>query len=166
MGTQPVERDIKRSAEHAQEAAAQTQEAAQHTEKAAERTAVAAEVTKDSADRRTELAADRTIFAAERTYAAWVRTGMAALASGIGAKKLLEGVVPDWMIIATGSVLVLFSAFCFAAAVWRQVFVGAPPPIPDVRRLPPALLVAMNGFLVLVALTALLSIWFGKTGGD
>jgi putative membrane protein len=166
MVTQPVEKDIKRSAEHAQEAAEQTQEAAQNTEKAAERSAVAAEVTKDSADRRTELAADRTIFAAERTYAAWVRTGMAALASGIGAKKLLEGVVPEWMIIATGSVLVLFSAFCFAAAVWRQVFVGAPPPIPDVKRLPPFLLVAMNGFLVLVALTALLSIWFGRTGGD
>jgi putative membrane protein len=166
MVTQPVEKDIKRSAEHAQEAAAQTQEAAHHTEKAAERTAVAAEVTKDSADRRTELAADRTIFAAERTYAAWVRTGMAALASGIGAKKLLEGVVPEWMIIATGSVLVLFSAFCFAAAVWRQVFVGAPPPIPDVKRLPPFLLVAMNGFLILVAITALMSIWFGQTGGD
>jgi putative membrane protein len=166
MVTQPVEKDIKRSAEHAQEAAAQTQEAAHHTEKAAERTAVAAEVTKDSADRRTELAADRTIFAAERTYAAWVRTGMAALASGIGAKKLLEGVVPEWMIIATGSVLVLFSAFCFAAAVWRQVFVGAPPPIPDVKRLPPFLLVAMNGFLILVAITALISIWFGRTGGD
>jgi putative membrane protein len=166
MVTQPAEKDIKRSAEHAQEAAAQTQEAAHHTEKAAERTAVAAEVTKDSADRRTELAADRTIFAAERTYAAWVRTGMAALASGIGAKKLLEGVVPEWMIIATGSVLVLFSAFCFAAAVWRQVFVGAPPPIPDVKRLPPFLLVAMNGFLILVAITALMSIWFGQTGGD
>src|SRR5687768_3219458 len=109
MVTHPVESEIKRSAENTQEAA--------------ERTAVAAEVTKDSADRRTELAADRTVFAAERTYAAWVRTGLAALASGIGAKKLLEGVVPEWMIIGTGSVLVLFSAFCFAAAVWRQVFV-------------------------------------------
>jgi putative membrane protein len=31
------------------------------------------------------------LFAAERTYAAWVRTGLAALASGVGAKKLLEG---------------------------------------------------------------------------
>jgi putative membrane protein len=45
----------------------------------------------DSADRRTQLAADRTVFAAEHTYAAWVRTGLAALASGVGAKKLLEG---------------------------------------------------------------------------
>jgi len=158
MVTQPVEKEIKRSAEHAQEAA-------EHTERAAARTAVAAEITQDSADRRTELAADRTVFAAERTYAAWVRTGLAALASGIGAKKVLESVVPDWMIVSTGSLLVLFSAFCFAAAVWRQIFVGAPPPVPDVRRIPPFLLLAMNGFLILVALAALLGVWFGPTGG-
>ena len=52
------------------------------------------------------------------------------MASGIGAKKLLEGVVPVWMIIGTGTLLVLFSAFCFAAAVWRQLFTGAPPQFP------------------------------------
>ncbi len=121
---------------------------------------------KDSADRRTELAADRTVLAAERTYAAWIRTGLASLASGIGAKKLLEGVVPEWMIVITGSLLVLFSAFCFVVAVWRNLFTGAPPPDPDVGQLPPALLVAANGFLTLVALAALLSIWFGRTGGN
>ena len=54
----------------------------------------------DGADRRTQLAADRTIFAAERTYSAWVRTGLAALASGAGAKRLLEGVIPEWGIWA------------------------------------------------------------------
>jgi putative membrane protein len=143
----------------------QIRTSAEQTKTAAQRTAVAAEITKDSADRRTELAADRTVFAAERTYAAWVRTGLAALASGIGAKKLLEGVVPEWMIIATGTLLILFSAFCFGAAVWRQVFVGAPPPVPDVKRIPPPILVLVNGFLMLVALAALLSIWFGRTGG-
>jgi putative membrane protein len=94
----------------------------------------------DSADRRTRLAADRTVFAAERTYAAWVRTGLAALASGVGARKLLEGVVADWMIWGVGTILVLFSAFSFGAAVWRQVFSGAPPPHPDTPRIPPALL--------------------------
>lgn len=159
MTTQPVETQLKRSAQH-------SEQAAEHTQAAAERTAAAAEITKDSADRRTELAADRTVFAAERTYAAWVRTGLAALASGIGAKKLLEGVVPDWMIVANGSLLVLFSAFCFAAAVWRQIFTGPPPPVPDVRRLPPAILLVVNGFLVIVSLAALLSIWLGRTGGD
>jgi putative membrane protein len=148
---QAVERTVKTSAEQ--------------TKVAAQRTAVAAEITKDSADRRTELAADRTIFAAERTYAAWVRTGLAALASGIGAKKLLENVVPEWMILGTGSLLILFGAFCFAAAVWRQVFAGAPPPKPDIGRIPPALLVLVNGFLVLVSLAALASLWFGRTGG-
>jgi putative membrane protein len=118
------------------------------------------------ADRRNELAADRTVFAAERTYAAWVRTGLAALASGVGAKKLLEGVVPEILIIGAGTILVLFSAFCFGAAIWRQVFAGPPPPRPDVPRIRPELLLLVNGFLVLVALSALFGIWFGRTGGD
>jgi putative membrane protein len=120
----------------------------------------------DSADRRTELAADRTVLAAERTYASWVQLGLAALASGIGAKKLLEGIVPEWMIISVGTLLVLFSAFCFGAAVWRQVDPGVPPPRPDVRRIPPHVLIVVNAFLALVALAALIGIWFGKTGGD
>ena len=46
-------------------------------------------------DHRNELAADRTVYAAERTYAAWVRTGLSSMASGVGAKKLLEGVIPE-----------------------------------------------------------------------
>ena len=68
----------------------------------------------DSADRRTELAADRTIFAAERTYAAWVRTGLVAMASGIGAKALMAGVLPEWLIIVTASALMFFSVFVLA----------------------------------------------------
>ena len=142
----------------------QLKDSADQTKAAAQSTAQAAERTKDSADRRTELAADRTVFAAERTYAAWVRTGLVALASGIGARKLLEGVVPGWMIVTTGSALILFSAFCFVAGVWRQLFVGAPPPNPDVPRLPPYVMVVLNIFLALVALAALLSIWFGRSG--
>jgi putative membrane protein len=125
-----------------------------------------AENMEDSADRRTQLAADRTVFAAERTYAAWVRTGLVSLASGIGAKKLLAGIIPEWMIVATGSLLVLFSAFCFAAAVWRELHPGAPPPDPDTPRIAPWLLVLVNGFLALVALAALIGIWFGRTGGE
>lgn len=114
-----------------------------------------------SADRRTELAADRTTFAAERTYAAWVRTGLVAMASGIGAKALLAGVVPEWMIGVTGSVLILFSAFCYGAAVWRNLY-QASPPVPDAKRLSPALLVTVNGFLVLVSLAALVGVWLGR----
>lgn len=144
---------------------AESKSAAEQTRQAAQHTAAAAQVTKDSADRRTELAADRTVFAAERTYAAWVRTGLVGLASGIGAKKLLEGVVPGWMIIGFGTVLILFSAFCFVAGVWRQVFVGAPPPNPDVPRIPPVILVVVNGFLALVALTAIAGIWLDQTRG-
>jgi len=119
----------------------------------------------DSADRRTVLAADRTVLAAERTYAAWVRTGLAALASGVGAKKVLGGVLPEWGVVLTGSVLVLFSAACFAAAVWRELWPDINAPRPEVRRLPRAMLLCLNGFLMLVALTALFGVWFGETGG-
>jgi inner membrane protein YidH len=114
------------------------------------------------ADRRTELAADRTVFAAERTYAAWVRTGLVALASGIGAQSLLEATLPHWLIMTTGSVLVLFGAFCFGAAVWRQLDPGPPPPVPDPRRLHPAILLLINDFLVLVALAASIGLWFAR----
>ena len=113
-------------------------------------------------DRRNELAADRTVFAAERTYAAWVRTGLAALASGVGSRKLLEGTVPEWVIVMGGSVLVAFSAFSFGAAVWRDVYSGSPPPQGDAPRLHPAILITVNGLLVVVALAALLGVWFGR----
>ena len=118
-----------------------------------------------SADRRTELAADRTIFAAERTYAAWVRTGLVATASGIGAKPALSGLLPDWLIGITGTVLVLFSVFCFAAAVWRNLEPGPPPPVPDAKRLSPVLLVLVNTSLALVSIAALIGIWFGRAPG-
>jgi inner membrane protein YidH len=115
-----------------------------------------------SADRRTQLAADRTVFAAERTYAAWVRTGLVAMASGVGAKPALSGLLPNWLIGITGSVLVLFSVFCFAAAVWRNLYPGPPPPVPDAKRLHPALLVVLNGALALASIAALIGIWFGR----
>lgn len=115
-----------------------------------------------SADRRTTLAGDRTVFAAERTYAAWVRTALVALASGVGAKTTLHGVVPEWMVIVAGTVLVLFSVFCFAAAVWREIDTGVSPPQSEVRRLPRVLLIAVNLLLGLVSLSALVGIWFGQ----
>ena len=116
-----------------------------------------------SADRRTELAANRTILAAERTYAAWVRTGLAALASGVGAQALLKDVVPGWLTRPTGSALVLFSCFCFIAAIWRELRPGAPPPPPDSERMPPALLLVINGFLAFVSLATLVGLWMSAS---
>jgi putative membrane protein len=118
----------------------------------------------DGPDRRTTLAADRTVFAAERTYAAWVRTGLAALASGVGARKLLEGHVPEWVILLGGTVLVLLSMFSFAAGVWRHLYPGPPPPKSDAPRLPPVFLVLMNAALIVVAVSALIGIWSGRDG--
>src|SRR5215831_11525987 len=147
-----------KSAHKLEQSAVQMEDSALHMERGTARMEF-------SAARRTQLAADRTVFAAERTYAAWVRTGLLAMASGIGAKALLSGVVPEWLIVATGSVLVLFSAFCFGAAVWRHLEPGVPPPRIDVSRIPPWVLVAVNGFLALVALAALVGIWFGRPAG-
>ena len=116
----------------------------------------------DTADRRTQLAADRTILAAERTYGAWVRTGLAALASGVGAKKVMAGMIPDWSVTLLGSVLVLFSAFAFGAAIWRELYPGAPPPRPDTKQIPSTILILVNGCLILIALGALTGVVFGR----
>lgn len=113
----------------------------------------------ESADRRTVFAADRTVFAAERTYAAWIRTGLAALASGVGARSLLEDAGPIWLIAGTGTVLILFSAFCFLAAVWRQMTPDVTAPAPDARALPSWPLVMFTVLLVLVCLAALVGVW-------
>jgi putative membrane protein len=112
-----------------------------------------------SADQTTRLAADRTILAAERTYASWVRTGLFSLASGIGARALLNGVLPQWLTQADASMLIVFSIFCFGAAIWRHLNPGPPPPLPHVHRLPGGLLVVVNAFLALVSLAALVGIW-------
>ena len=134
-------------------------------EKTTQRVAAVIEQTQDSADRRTVLAANRTVFAAERTYSAWVRTGLTALAAGVGAKAALGQVMAELLVLATGTLLVLFSAFCFGAAVWRELLPGAGPPQPDVRRIPTPLLLLMNGFLILVSLAALGGILFSRTPG-
>ncbi|MBP1807097.1 YidH family protein [Rubellimicrobium aerolatum] len=168
--TQAVAEDAATAAQHAGTAAQRTTQAAARTATAAETsaeaartTAHAAVVTKDSAERRTELAGDRTVLAAERTYAAWVRTGMVGLAGGIGARALLDGLVPGWMAMAQATVLMLFAIFCFVAGVWRHLF-RVEPEAPDIDRLPGWVLIGVNAFLALVAATALAGIWMGRQG--
>ncbi|MEA2859703.1 MAG: phosphate transport system permease protein, partial [Methylobacteriaceae bacterium] len=85
----------------------QLKESAKEVEKSAGTLARSTGHIQDSAERRTELAADRNVFAAERTYAAWVRTGLAALASGVGAKAALKDVIPEYIVLAAGTVLAL-----------------------------------------------------------
>ena len=120
----------------------------------------------DQNDPRVLYAADRTVLASERTYAAWVRTGLVSLAAGVGAKTSLGNVLPEWAILFNASLLVMFSGFCFAVAVWRDLKPGHDSPQrSDVWRLPPALLVVVNGGLLLVSLGALMGVWFGRTGG-
>ena len=114
----------------------------------------------DSADRRTELASNRTALAAERTYSAWIRTGLFSLASGAGAKGVLAGLMPAWIILADSSALILFSIFCYLAAVWRLRHSGASRPNPDVPTIDAKILIAMSSVLSIVSTMALLGIWF------
>jgi putative membrane protein len=111
----------------------------------------------DSADRTTVLAADRNILASERTYAAWVRTGLLALAGGIAAQALKD--VPNWLVLANGTLLIAFSLFCFGAAVWRHFHPGPPPPPPSVKVMPWQALVVANAILSLIAVGALIALW-------
>jgi putative membrane protein len=61
---------------------------------------------------------------------------------------------------------VLFAGFCFAVAVWRDLRPGHDAPQrSDVWRLPGALLVVVNGGLLLVSLGPLMGVWIGRTGG-
>jgi putative membrane protein len=111
------------------------------------------------ADRRTVLSADRTLLAAERTYAAWIRTALAALASGIGAKALTKGVLPDVVGKVGGTILVAFAGFCLIAAIWRELSGVEQLRHPDIRPMPKMLLVPLNGLLLLVVVAALVGIW-------
>ena len=85
--------------------------------------------------------------------------GYLPLASGIGARAVLTGLMPEWLILADASMLIAFSMFCFAAAIWRHFKPGPPPPLHDVKRIPNAVLVTINAFLALVSLAALGGIW-------
>jgi putative membrane protein len=147
-----AEHAVKRTARAVEQAGRKVADSAAETQQAA----AAIEV---SADLNTRLAADRNILAAERTYAAWVRTGLFALASGIGARALLAGVVPHWLVMVDASMLIAFSIFCFGAAIWRQLNPGPSPPLPQIDQIPSGVLIVVNAFLALVSIAALIGIW-------
>ncbi len=141
-----------------EKAAAKSEQVAKNTQAAAVSTAVAAHAAKTSAERTTELAADRTALAFERTYAAWVRTGLVGLASGVGASKLLDGVVPPLVIKLATAALLLFAVFCFVAAVWRILF-RIVAPSPDVPHIPRWLMVGVNAVLTVTTIAALYGVF-------
>jgi putative membrane protein len=66
-----------------------------------------------------------------------------------------SGLIPEWLIVATGSVLVLHSAFWLGQQYGALSSPACPPPRIDVSHIPPWLLVAVNGFLALVHLPRL-----------
>src|ERR1051325_11710684 len=125
--SQPVEHAVKRTAQAVERNSRKVADSAAETKQAAA-------PIETSADLNTRLAADRNVLAAERTYAAWVRTGLFPLASGIGANAALHGVGPSGLARPDAGMLIAFSMFCFAAAIWRYLDPGPPPPNPQLKQ--------------------------------
>jgi putative membrane protein len=148
----PATREVARTAKKVEQSSKQVEKSTKAVERGTK------EVVSDT-NQQVLLAADRTLLATERTFAAWVRTGLSSLAAGVGARALLEKVIPLWLAKTTGSVLVVFAGFCFIAAVWRHLWRPVPPPGLDLRPIPRALLVPLSAFLLLVAIAALVGIW-------
>ena len=148
----PATREVARTAKEVEEASKQVEKSTKAVEKETK------EVVRET-NMQVMLAADRTLLATERTFAAWVRTGLSSLAAGVGARALLEDVIPLWLAKLTGSILVTFAGFCFVAAVWRHLWRPVLPPHLDLRPVPRGLLVPLSAFLLLVAIAALIGIW-------
>jgi putative membrane protein len=64
-----------------------------------------------------------------------------------------------WVGRASGTILVLFAAFCLIAAVWRELHGITEVRHPDVRAIPVWLLLPINLLLLLVVVAALFGIW-------
>jgi putative membrane protein len=99
-------------------------------------------------------------LAAERTCSAWIRTGLFSFASGAGAKSVLAGLMPAWVILADSSALMIFSIFCYLVAVWRFNHAAAFRANADMPRIDGRILIAMSGFLSAVSAVALAGVWF------
>jgi putative membrane protein len=87
----------------------------------------------DSAERRTQ--SPPTARSLPLSAPTLLGTGLLALASGIGAKALLSEVIPEWLIIATGSILLAHSvlgqqygAISSRACLRRESMCHASPP--------------------------------------
>lgn len=105
------------------------------------------------------MAADRTMLAMERTYAAWVRTGLAALASGVAARAFVNSAVSPPIADIMASLLIVFSCFCFVAGVWRELGQVSAVASPDLRRVPPVILIGANAVMTLTSMIALTGLW-------
>jgi putative membrane protein len=109
-----------------------------------------------------KLAAELTALAEQRTYTAWIFTGLGALATGIAINLMFAGLIPSWYGVTTGSALIIFSALCYIAAVWRSLQYRARSPVTEVRQAPAAMLIAVGAALIVIDLTILAAGWIAK----
>ncbi len=66
--------------------------------------------------------------------------------------------MPNWLVLTSSIVLIVFAEFCFVAGIWRELTGNALRPDPDAAKLPAWLLLVFNGFLVLLGIAVLIGI--------
>lgn len=74
-------------------------------------------------------------------------------------EKFLDGVLPPWNIRLVAMILILLSAFAFAAGSWRHGCWNAHLARSDTARLPGWLVRVVGALLVLASVLAVAGIW-------
>ena len=102
----------------------------------------------DSAERRTRRA---------EPMPPWVRKGLAALASGVGAKAALKDVIPEYIVLAAGTVLRAVQRLLLLRRHLARILARAAAAAARHQEAAALVLIGVNSFLILVTLAALLA---------
>ncbi|WP_456389946.1 YidH family protein [Profundibacter sp.] len=105
------------------------------------------------------LALDRTVLANERTFQAWIRTGLSALAAGLGIAKFLQDTMPQLMLLALATAMILLSILAFLQASWRYTHLHIRMVNLEVDATPTWMVKAISFSLVGCSLLALISVF-------
>jgi putative membrane protein len=108
---------------------------------------------------KTRAAFSRKAQAEQSTYIAWILTGVAALATGVAIDLMFANIGCSGYGVVTGSVLILYSGFCYVAAVWRSIEQHAVSPLRAFRLLPGAKLITISAALIVIDLAVLTACW-------
>jgi putative membrane protein len=112
-----------------------------------------------SGKQKTRAAFSRKAQAQQSTYVAWILTGVAALATGVALDLMFANIGCSGYGVATSSVLILYSGFCYVAAVWRILEQRVSSPLRAFRLFPSTKLITISAALIVIDLAVLTACW-------
>lgn len=112
------------------------------------------------AAQRTDWAQERTVLAKQRTFSAWVRTGLGAMAVGAGVVRLLSEVQPQWMVLLTGTLLVLTGGIILVLGFWTYYDTFKKLQEEGVQAIPPLYVGLITVLLLLSTCFLLVTLYF------